>query len=501
MDRARRLGSLPIYPEMFVAAWIVGIFSGSAASAYALPRPILVGMVGALIVHLALTGMTRNRHLGALLALSLGCALGGLAVPAVAIGILVVLIAVVAVRRGRRMSSVPWGTATRFLNVVGVLTLVVATATAANAGALTPSDASIARATAVGDGDMPDIYLILLDGHPRADTLAATFGLDLEPFLADMKSLGFEPSRLSHSNYNLTALTLGSMLNMRQVRDVPGLFDAPMSPVAQYRGLARAINTGSALDALHAQGFEIVTVPSQVTNVTLYAADRVMDSGQMTEFEYELMKAGSLRRILPEAQRSWLVGQHRDRVEATFERLADLAEERADHPRFILAHIMAPHVPIAFGRNGEVRSGWPCIPGVCSIFYGGQAYGDDIIAPIRDQVAYIDSLVADTARRIQAASQHPPVIVFLSDHGGRHDFDDADEMLRSFFVAYTPGQPRLFPDDVTPVNLIPRLLDAYGDAGLPLTTEESYWVDMDALQTAGPLSFIQWPIDGVSGDP
>ena len=66
-------------------------------------------------------------------------------------------------------------------------------------------------------------------------------------------------------------------------------------------------------------------------------------------------------------------------------------------------------------------------------------------------------------------------------------------MLRNLFIASTPGRSGLFPDDVTPINLIPRLLNGYLGTDHPLATEESYLVDLDALRTKGYLPLVAWP--------
>jgi hypothetical protein len=92
-----------------------------------------------------------------------------------------------------------------------------------------------------------------------------------------------------------------------------------------------------------------------------------------------------------------------------------------------------------------------------------------------------------------AKSARPPVIVVMSDHGGRSDLSDRAEMLRSFFVARTPGYPGLLPEDMTPVNLLPRLLNAYVGVDLPLATETSYWTDLEETSSRGRLDLV--PID------
>ena len=85
--------------------------------------------------------------------------------------------------------------------------------------------------------------------------------------------------------------------------------------------------------------------------------------------------------------------------------------------------------------------------------------------------------------------------MFFSDHGSRYDFDDPDEMFRSFLIAQTPGHPQLLPDDATPMNILPRILNAYAAADLPLASEESYWVDQRKIEFHGRrFDPVPWPV-------
>jgi hypothetical protein len=309
-----------------------------------------------------------------------------------------------------------------------------------------------------------------------------------------MRDMSFDVASHSHSNYNLTWLTLASMFNRAHVADLPTVQSASTT-LAEFRLLTQAINHGRVLDELEATGYEVVSIPSGFSSTTLYSADRVLDSGQMADFEFELMQQGALHGILPDLQASWLIGQHRDRILTTFDQLGALANERTDHPRFVFAHILSPHPPIAFGPNGEPVDGWPCFPDKCGIFFPGQSLGEVALSATRDQVEFIDRKVVETANLIMSRSERPPVIVFFSDHGYRLDQTDADENLRSFLVAFTPGHPGTLPDDVTPINIIPRILNAYSGSRIPLGTEESYWVDQLRVVGHGrPLELIPWVV-------
>ena len=51
----------------------------------------------------------------------------------------------------------------------------------------------------------PNVYILMLDGYPRADTLATTFGFDNGPFLAELESRDFDVAAESRSNYRKTS--------------------------------------------------------------------------------------------------------------------------------------------------------------------------------------------------------------------------------------------------------------------------------------------------------
>jgi hypothetical protein len=292
-----------------------------------------------------------------------------------------------------------------------------------------------------------------------------------------MEALGFDSADRARSNYPLTALTLASMFNMRHVDSLEGLESPPARVQDQYRLLARAINKSDGIDAFRERGYEIVTVPSPFSNLALYAADRRLDDGRLTEFELAILQQGMLPDVVPSLQRSWQTDDLRARVTTTLDRTVELAKERGGRPKFVLSHLMSPHAPVLFGPDGSSRHGWPCFPR-CSAFDPGHAYPDALVAEaIAGQVTHLNDLVVDAVRKIITTSERPPIVIVFSDHGLRHNPDDRAEMLRSLLLAYTPGHPGLVPDDATPINLLARILNAYQGAAIPLASEESYWVD------------------------
>jgi hypothetical protein len=478
-----RIPRTAIYPPLVAAAFVLSQFGVSFAPVEALLRPLIVAVLFGLALHLSLSVLLRSTDRGAFVALIGLFVLMDLTVVALVLLAWLTVAVLIAVRRRRGLAIMPWLRATPILNGVAVMFLIVASVTATVQGAFVPPLHPDRPPRGAAEPGSPDIYLIMLDGYPRADTLTTGFGFDNRPFLDEMAGLGFATATNSHSNYDVTVLSLASVFNGQQI---PTLVPNPPAGVPdQFRVLTRLINQGRELDAVRTAGYEIVTIPSGYYEAAVFSSDRLLDSGELTTFETQLLSTSGIAQVIGGLERSWLPEQHRARIFSAFEMLGSLAAERSATPKFVFAHLLAPHMPIAFDRLGAAPEPLPCFPTTCSMFYYGDAYADSLIAPMRDQIAWLNGAVLDTVRTIQSRSATPPVIVIFSDHGMRNRPADHDEMFRSLFLASTPGKQAIFPDDVTPVNIIPRLLNAYTGSQAPLASEESYWVDTRTASDVG----------------
>jgi hypothetical protein len=451
-------------------------------------RPLLVaaGLAAALTTVTAL--VASNRHLGALIT-----SLAVLALIKNPVAWLVFLAAAVPLALGlvkkRRVPEMEWRGLTVFLNLVATVALGLNVVGLASAGSWIWSATAVLPSSVADAGkDAPDVYLVMLDGYPRADTLATEFGYDNSPFLEGMQNLGFEVAAKSHSNYNVTLLTRASMLNMEHIAQlVP---TPPSQPRAQERLLQPLISEGAALRELRSLGYTIVAVPAGASGLAVYGADQFLDSGQINSFEVALIETGFVPHILPNLQAGWFYQQARDRIHATFDRLEALATERPAKPRFIYAHVMAPHPPIVFKADGSPANGYGCFPETCGLW--DEDYRTDDRQPVVGQIQYLNSLVLGTVAKIIETSERPPVIVVFSDHGYRADLDNRDEMLRNLFLSYTPGHPGIFPQDVGLVNVVPRIVNAYLPTTMPLATRESYVIDLRNIPTKGYFPLVPW---------
>ena len=475
----------PFYPVAIAAAIVLVLFTDSTAAVAALPRPLLVVCIITLALQLVGSLVTRSRHAGAFISVLAVLALAGLPGLAVALlGVPFALIAAAFILR-RVVPTLPWSQATQLLNAVAAILLALTLGTTWQAGALVPPPGPPAGEAAPDAGERPDVYLILLDAYPRADTLQNDFGFDNGPFLAEMEALGFDTARASRSNYNTTNLTLASMLNMARLDSIEAIADPPPQVRAQYRLVTRVISEARGLDEFRRRGYEVVTVPPAFSDVTLHSADRIVDNGGLTDFEFSVLQSGLLRVVVPDAIGGWMLDSSRSRVLDALESTVSLARERGGPPKLALTHVLSPHEPNVFGADGSPRNGWPCFPRECSIFDGGQRYGDGVIEPTIGQVEYLNRLIVETSREIIASSEEPPVILVFSDHGHRHLSDDPYESIKTLLLAFTPGQTDLFPPNATPVNYLARILYAYHEASFELESEESYIIDLERTEVDG----------------
>jgi hypothetical protein len=491
------LAHVPAYPTFIAAAFVLYEHAMSTSPLEYVARPLVVAILVAVVVQIVMSLTLSSVHRGSFIAMALLWTIIGRPVLALIMVGAFVAGAVIAHRRQIGLERMPWRTFTGAMNAIAAINLVLVMAISHGAGGLDFAHEEWDAPRGVAAPGAPDIYLIMLDGYPRSDTAMSEFQLDNRPFLATMESMGFDVATRSHSNYNATVLTVASMMTGAHV--LPQLADLPDSAPRQYRALSRLINSGAGLRPFRAAGYEVVSVPSAYPDASLLSADRVVDQGYLNYFEIRLLSAGILRPILGEP----IWENYRSSIKAEFNALVDLANERTTTPKIVFSHVLVPHMPIAFTRTGASAHPLPCYPLRCQLSAFGDEYGDTLLDPMRQQLEWVNSEVERTTRAIQERSLSPPAIVVFSDHGMRNDASNVDEMFRSFFMAATPGHPRLFPESVSPVTILARLARAYAGTPVPLSSEESYAIDTRRPDGDVLIGLERWPLDkgGRNQDP
>lgn len=329
----------------------------------------------------------------------------------------------------------------------------------------------------------PDIYFIILDGYARSDILQGLYDFDNSNFTNFLFDKGFTIPENNHSNYSRTTLSIPSILNMQYVHTIyPNVEQWPywwlMSPLIQNSQVITALEEAGYLIATASGGWEITD---------LAHADLIIRSVpvQINDFEKILLQRSLIGRLGLHTER--LVGGYsfasqRKAILNQFESISDMTQ--IDETKFVFLHILSPHPPFIFGKNGE-----EIIPSYG--FFGGDASdfpgsADDYKSGYIQQLQYVNQKTEEAIQSILTQSDEPPIIVIISDHGPGlfTDFNSPDnscikERLSNFAAFYFPNVDNdLVPSDITSVNIFRFIFDQYFGTSYGLL-ENAYYFPQD----------------------
>jgi len=464
-----------LYPAGIVVAFVLMYLVRTGVSPYAAGRPLLLALgVGLLLPWLLGLVVGHRDRAGVLALVVVMLLLAGTAplVTALLVGVFILLLLEGRMNKGRPR-RIRWPVITRAMSAVTAILLVAIGIAAVQEGRMVQiasdlvAESPLRRSTPsaiAGTGDLPSVYLVLLDGYPRADKLMAEFGIDNEPFTRALRDRAFVVADNSRSNHVVTLLTLASMFSGQVPED-------PEASGAEFRAL---INDGRILREYRDGGYEVVAFATGFDGVALRQADRFVDTGQLNEFEWHLLRFTGLVPILDLVSPTLLGDQFRVRILTTFDGVRSLAGEKHDRPRFVFAHLMAPHSPLILGPAGE-RVG---ARGIWMSFDDNQEYEglgrDEYSRRLADQITYLNRRVVEVVDAVVETDPDAVVVVF-SDHGsgirekkrddGTWGTSDVDLRTANLLAVRSPGQTGIIDDRSTLVNLLPRILRAYTGSG------------------------------------
>ena len=458
--------TLPLYPVVLAFTFVLAAFIDADVNLQAAVRPLVPVVVAVAVFTLVLAVALGPQWGGILTGLLVLVGRSGTLIHGALAILLVVLVGtafVVARRIWPRADALR--RPTNLLNTLSLALLGVTILTAAVDGSLGRLEvAQGAPASSLeadhprAAGDQPDIYLLMLDGYPRADTVTRLFGGDNEPFLGELEGIGFEVSRYASSNYMYTGPTLTSMLHMEYVDDIAELGEVEVPFGVSLRS---AINHNPVWDMLRQRGYQVVAAKGPWEHENMRSADAFCGDS-VNDFELFLTRttlAGSaLQRMLPDFEAE----QQRAAVNEAFECFEHMDAPTAQ-PKLVFVHIGGPHLPIVFDETGA--------PADESVF--AHTRQELEVSDVEFGAAYMAQLRYLNGRALEAAevlAKRPdqPVVIVFSDHGSeaRLDWTDGEESdlaerFGTLFAARTPGHPGLYDCNVTPIEIFPRLLNAY----------------------------------------
>lgn len=485
---------------MIVIAIVVAFWMDAVVSPYAAIRSLLVAVVGAAAVTLLASLLLRNRHAGGLAVTALIGLLytkhlvrlvedigprmhpALLALWLVAVALAAALAARLILRATRHMD---WSAVTWLLNRFAVILLIATIGAGLFGGQFLGAVDDLRQGGALPSDSVqasgeprPDIYVVLLDGYPRADVLQYAFDYDNTPFLSELERRGFEIADEAHSDYLWTQVSLSSLLHMEYVENIESLHETLQGRAPLYPALYDTVNHNPVFDTARREGYQVVAVSGGFEQLAPRQADVFLDSGAMNEFELKLLNSTFLGQIVSFVAPRFAASQHGDRIRASLDLLGEVARAPHSSPRLVFAHVPTPHQPAVFDSDGTLIP----VP-IDDNFYADSAKQkgqsrERFSAEYRAHLTYVNQLVVASLDEVLEASALPPVFVFLADHGSASRVDwlvtqpeEADpahllERTGTFFAALTPGRGGVFPEDISPASVFRHLFDAYAGTSL-----------------------------------
>jgi len=381
---------------------------------------------------------------------------------------------------------------TTAMNTIAIVLLVFPLVQITSAEIRAQSAWSQARSVSAANGALqlasgqtpPDIYYIILDAYARDDVLQETFTYDNSPFLEQLEALGFYVAHCTMSNYAQTELSLASSLNFDYLQALIEDFSPSSTDRSPLWPLIKKSATRQMLEEI---GYQTVAFETGYNWIKWEDADvyLVPDSkvGGLSAFEVIVVESSAgliltdAASVLPKflvPDISYPKQKQRERILSTLDNLAHLPNS-VDSPKFVYAHIIAPHDPFVFDQQGE----W--------VNFSGPMDDATFQAGYRDELIYLNQRVIEVMEKIIRNSATPPVIIIQGDHGhGRSSSEDRMKILNAYYLPGVDAQ-LLYPS-ITPVNTFRVVLDQYFGTHFELLEDKSYFSIYDS-----PYQFHEIP--------
>jgi hypothetical protein len=324
----------------------------------------------------------------------------------------------------------------------------------------------------------PDIIHVVFDGLGRLDWLAKDYAIDAGAARGRLEAAGLRISPAAVANYSQTFPAVGAMLAMQYVDPAAANLRPGQARAYSQEVIARS----SVIRALRDRGYRFTLLSSGYEALVDHplADDGLRGPTWFGQLEAYVLPQTPFR-LLPLQRLSHV--PHRRRTREILEALA--AFTPGDRPRFVLAHVLAPHPPFVLGPDGSPR----VPPRLFSIQDGSTFHGtpDEYRRGYSDQARYVLARV-ETMARAWARLPRPPVVIINGDHGPGLGFDMRDpasgptDARMSVFLAMAGLEGEL---PRSPVNIYRRLFAEVFGVDTPPLDDRSFvsaWNDPFRLQ-------------------
>lgn len=328
-----------------------------------------------------------------------------------------------------------------------------------------------------------DIYYIILDRYARADQLKSVYGYDNSEFIHALERRGMHVASEAYSNYQRTAHSLTSSLNLSYLPEIETSNNYDWLPLYQQLKNSELFRFFDKLD------YEIYNMGSwwEVTRQNKFADVEVNFRSwpELLRVIFEKSVFGKLA-LFNESESLDPRTLQCIRAKHKFEYLEKLPSQfNADSPKFVFAHFLVPHPPYVIDRDGN------CVEvSVAESRTREQNY--------IEQVMFVNKQILKFLDEVDSFNGAKPIIVLQADEGpwpkkfvrdeikylGRDvtnvdwtkiSSKELDEKMAILNAVYFPEKPNFkFPSNASPVNNFRYVLNEYFSAKIPIKENKSF---------------------------
>jgi len=315
----------------------------------------------------------------------------------------------------------------------------------------------------------PDIYLIIADAYAGSQELKDLFNYDNGAFENELKQRGFHIVDSTHSNYNFTAFSLSSMLNMQYL---PGIYGSN-SNKSDLSICLNTIKKNAFLQYLERSGYHFynysifdfngqpsVVLPTFLPLKTKPITSQTFTSRLMRDLGYHLATTFKMPSMIRKVKYSDL--RNNEKIYALTEKIST---SKSSQPKFVYSHLMMPHHPFYYDSTGKA------LP--MEMLEDGVYYNKDLRI---SYLKYSNGQFLKLIDKILAGNKTPPIILFMGDHGFREFKEKVDPkyFYMNLNAIYLPsGNYAGFYTGMTNINQLRVLLNTQFGQHLPMLKDST----------------------------
>lgn len=319
---------------------------------------------------------------------------------------------------------------------------------------------------------VPDIYFIIADEYAGNRELKEIFNFDNSSFEKALESKGFKIVDNSISNYNYTPHSMASLFSMNYLRGIEG-----KNKSKKDRHIAYAlINKNPVIEFLRSQGYRFKNfsvfqfddeLPSTHSSFILTGKELLTSQTFFSRIDRDIR----FNLITTYQLRSQMIAFANNEINSLNNLLEATKKEAArtsNEPRFIYTHLMMPHYPYFFDKNGQRMP-----PEM--VIEGHQVKQKAYI----EYLQYCNGRFLELIDYILTHSKKPPVIFFMGDHGFRHFTTDVDHKyyFMNLNAVYLPNKNYAsFYNGMSAVNEFRILFNSQFRQNLPLLKDSTVYL-------------------------